>query len=182
MIIYLVRHPQTEWNKKKLLQGWLDSPLTEEGKAIAHMLGERLKEKGIKKIVTSDLGRCVETARIINLYLNIPAVESKEFREQNFGKLSGGPRTEAVLRQLDENPDLAPPEGESRHHMGARWIRALEKLEDQTLVVTHEGCVMTFLSSTLHKPIADCRMKQTEIITLEKTEKGEQFKVIHVEA
>ena len=31
--IYLMRHGQTEFNRQGLVQGWADSPLTEEGKA-----------------------------------------------------------------------------------------------------------------------------------------------------
>ena len=31
--IYLCRHGQTEWNRDKRLQGQLDSPLTEQGRA-----------------------------------------------------------------------------------------------------------------------------------------------------
>lgn len=170
MKIFFVRHPQTEWNKEKKMQGWLDSPLTEEGRAIAHMLGEKLKEKGIRSIVASDLGRCKETATIINEYLHIPLILSEGFREQNFGKWVGGPRTDAILKQIDENPKFAPPGGESRHHMHIRWMNALQKTEDHTLIVTHEGCMMTFLSTILHKSIGDCRMKQNEIITVEQNE------------
>ena len=30
---YLVRHGETQWNQEHRLQGWLDSPLTENGRA-----------------------------------------------------------------------------------------------------------------------------------------------------
>ena len=29
--IYVIRHGQTQWNRERRFQGWLDSPLTEEG-------------------------------------------------------------------------------------------------------------------------------------------------------
>ncbi len=38
---YLVRHGQTEWNTKKIMQGHLDSPLTEKGIEQAKMTAKK---------------------------------------------------------------------------------------------------------------------------------------------
>jgi broad specificity phosphatase PhoE len=40
--IFVVRHPQTEWNARGVLQGHLDSPLTAKGRNDADALGRRL--------------------------------------------------------------------------------------------------------------------------------------------
>lgn len=71
MLIYIVRHPETEYNKKGLTQGHGDSLLTQQGVEIAKKLGESLEDKNIQKIYSSDLGRCIQTSKIINKFLNV---------------------------------------------------------------------------------------------------------------
>ena len=46
MLIYIVRHGLTEWNKLKKLQGIADVPLAEEGILLAEKTGEALR--GVK--------------------------------------------------------------------------------------------------------------------------------------
>src|SRR3954451_24051591 len=41
--VLLVRHGETEWNRVRRYQGWLDSPLTPEGIAQAEAIGRRLR-------------------------------------------------------------------------------------------------------------------------------------------
>ena len=67
-VIFLVRHGETEWNRDRRYQGWLDSPLTPEGIAQAEAIGRRLRllpEAADADIVTSPLGRARHTATII---------------------------------------------------------------------------------------------------------------------
>lgn len=40
---YLVRHGETEWNRKEIMQGHKDSPLTEEGISQAKQLSQSIK-------------------------------------------------------------------------------------------------------------------------------------------
>ena len=40
---YLIRHGETIWNKEHRLQGWLDSPLSEDGILHAEKLRDHLK-------------------------------------------------------------------------------------------------------------------------------------------
>ena len=58
--VLLVRHGETEWNRIRRYQGWLDSPLTPEGIAQAEAIGRRLRllpEAAEAEIVASPLGR-----------------------------------------------------------------------------------------------------------------------------
>lgn len=73
--IYLLRHGQTEWNRKGLLQGQLDSPLTKKGRrqvqAIGDSLAQSLTSKDDIHIECSHLGRARATAEIIRQILGL---------------------------------------------------------------------------------------------------------------
>ena len=45
--LYLMRHGETLFNLRHKIQGWCDSPLTEEGIAQARRAGEALTERGV---------------------------------------------------------------------------------------------------------------------------------------
>lgn len=63
VIFYIVRHGQTEYNLKHLVQGWCDAPLTEAGVRDARACGRGLARAGIEfaAAYSSDLGRAVQT-------------------------------------------------------------------------------------------------------------------------
>src|SRR4051794_24612515 len=66
--VLLVRHGETEWNRARRYQGWLDSPLSPEGIAQAEAIGRllrRLPQAADADIVASPLGRARHTAEII---------------------------------------------------------------------------------------------------------------------
>lgn len=93
MNLYLVRHGETYLNRYKKMQGWADSPLTEEGKAIAIEAGKRLANVQFDRVYTSDSGRTVETAECIlqqnNYSGNLVINKRKAFREVFFGSFEG---------------------------------------------------------------------------------------------
>ncbi len=89
MNFFTTRHPQTEWNKAGLIQGHLDSSLTEFGVETAHRVGEKIAGRGVTVIVSSDLGRCKQTSAIINEYLHVPIEYTDTLREQDFGIFNG---------------------------------------------------------------------------------------------
>ncbi|MER0123235.1 histidine phosphatase family protein [Streptococcus sp. ZJ93] len=91
MKLYLIRHGETYLNKYKRMQGWSDSPLTEKGIEMAKQCGQRLKEYPISHMITTDLGRTIETGRIIGSILNLTdkVRQMKAFRETFFGSFEG---------------------------------------------------------------------------------------------
>lgn len=99
MYLFLVRHGETYLNKYGKMQGWADSPLTESGRNIAKKCGQVLKGVRFSKVFTSDMGRTVETAEIIQEILHpsetVPITQLKAFRETFFGSFEGsnGKRT-----------------------------------------------------------------------------------------
>ncbi len=91
--MYLVRHGETYLNRYKRMQGWADSPLTEEGKIVAVECGKKLSDIRFDRVYTSDSGRTVETAELIlgqNKYSSdLPINKTKAFRESFFGSFEG---------------------------------------------------------------------------------------------
>lgn len=65
MKLYLVRHGETQWNKEHILQGQLDSPLTEKGTGGAVKIRESLKDIEFTRVYTSHQKRAMATADII---------------------------------------------------------------------------------------------------------------------
>jgi len=87
--LYFVRHGETEYNIKHVVQGWCDSPLTELGIRQADLVGIRLSKVAFQSAFSGDLGRQKETAvRILSQNKNplIPPLNVDErLREIHFG-------------------------------------------------------------------------------------------------
>ena len=64
MILYFVRHGETDWNVKKKIQGKTDVPLNETGKQQAKELADMLLDR--KKENLSDSGHCITPAKLIS--------------------------------------------------------------------------------------------------------------------
>ena len=59
----LIRHAQTVWNREKKIQGHSDSPLTADGENQAGRWGMILQQYSWDRILASDTGRALETAK-----------------------------------------------------------------------------------------------------------------------
>ncbi|MCD2257132.1 histidine phosphatase family protein [Lactobacillus sp. CC-MHH1034] len=89
--LILVRHGQTQSNKKGRLQGLTDSPLTPTGIAAAEKVGHILQIIPIKHAYCSDSQRTKMTAQTILKAADqvVPLEEVSFLREYNFGNLEG---------------------------------------------------------------------------------------------
>ena len=103
--IYIVRHGQSTANAEKVLQGWADYPLSQEGILQARVTGRYLVNSGVnlKAIYTSPLTRARRTAEEIARRFR-PAVEVTafdEFKEVDIGTLTDMPIEEARTEYND---------------------------------------------------------------------------------
>ncbi len=89
MILYIVRHGETEWNKVKRLQGQTDIPLAEEGIRLAKVTGEGMQKLPIDLVISSPLTRAVQTARLMTAGRDIPILTDERVKEISFGKWEG---------------------------------------------------------------------------------------------
>lgn len=92
--LILLRHGQSEWNAKNLFTGWVDVPLSDQGRQEATHGGELMKQENILPdiVFTSLLRRAIMTA---NLSLDaadrhwIPVKRSWRLNERHYGALQG---------------------------------------------------------------------------------------------
>ena len=135
-VLVLVRHGQSEWNKRNLFTGWRDPDLTEQGVAEAKKAGQLLKAQGIHFDVayTSMLLRAQKTLSLIMENIGqaedgLPVIRDKALNERDYGELSGLNKDEARQRYGDEqiliwrrSYDVPPPGGESLKDTAARVL------------------------------------------------------------
>ena len=95
----IVRHGETEWNVKHLLQGHEDSPLTANGISQAKAVAKELHNETFDLAFSSDLLRAKRTAEIIAMEHNLTVTATRALRERHLGKLEGQPSE--LLRQFD---------------------------------------------------------------------------------
>lgn len=91
--LYFARHGKTLFNSFDRVQGWADSPLTEEGIRVAKYLGEGLRHIPFDRFYTSDAGRQRETLAVILKQAGIVNYHNTELpglREAFFGGFEGG--------------------------------------------------------------------------------------------
>jgi broad specificity phosphatase PhoE len=157
----IMRHAPTEWNRAGRIQGQADSPLTPAGKVWATRWGSQLTNLGLQRILSSDTGRAMATARHINQTLQLPLAHDARLREQDWGQWTG--QTMAAIRtqhrdlfsqQENRGWSFCPPGGEERLVVLTRARKALWEAGrkwpgERLLVVTHEGvlkCIVYHLA------------------------------------
>lgn len=168
MDIYIIRHGETVWNAKNLLQGSTDIELNEYGRAVAGETGENLEDVHFDKIYSSPLIRAYETACLIRGHRNIPIIRDERLKELCFG-INEGKDFKKLLE--DENspfhyffkqPDQyrAPEHGETLEHICERAAEFMtEVIEPQ---VKNLERVMIVAHGAMNKALM-CHIKQHDI-------------------
>jgi 2,3-bisphosphoglycerate-dependent phosphoglycerate mutase len=138
-VLVLVRHGESEWNRRNLFTGWKDVDLSEEGIAEAHRAGAMLHAEGycFDIAFTSSLKRAGNTLNIILGELNqedLPVRRNAALNERDYGALVGVNKDEARRRWGEHQVhiwqrsyDIAPPGGESLKDTAARVMPYFEK-------------------------------------------------------
>ena len=149
--VRLLRHGQSEWNALGRWQGHGDPVLTALGREQASAAAAQLASAAIERIVSSDLARAHETARIVAAALGLSVECDALWRERDIGAWTGLTREEISARWPDEyahfrahEEQARPGGGESNAMLRARARLALETLRlrhgsARVLVVTHRG-------------------------------------------
>lgn len=153
--LYLLRHGQTEFNVKKLVQGRCDSPLTDLGRQQARVAAAWLKAHNVvpDKVVSSPLGRAMDTASLVACELlgSDAAVEPCEgIIERCYGTFEGGPHDALPTDVWDPGEDLVPFGGEGSRALQERMVDTLTNLMgaegiETLLAVSHGSASRQFI-------------------------------------
>ena len=167
-MLYLVRHGRTTANERGLLQGRLDPPLDEVGRAqaeaIARMVGR------VDDVIASPLARAQETAE----YFGKPVTLDDRWLELSYGELEGMPASEVpgeVWRQWRADPLFATEGGESFGALDARVRDACNDLvarmgDRNVVVVSHVSPIKAAVAWALNAPIGimfHCHLSQASL-------------------
>jgi probable phosphoglycerate mutase len=160
-----IRHGETEWNSEGRYQGHLNSVLNEEGMAQAQALAERLANERFDLLLSSDLGRALQTASIIAMRTGHEILVEPRLRERRMGIFQGLTPDEVQARYPQEyaqfrthDPDYAIPEGESVRELFERSIACFGELAERhaglTLAaVTHGGVLAMLYRHAVDMPL-----------------------------
>jgi broad specificity phosphatase PhoE len=140
-----MRHGRTALDNEKRSDGWLDFPLSDEGRVGLIKAQQYLKAANIDCIYTPSLRRTYETAHIMaSGILSHPDVEvADEARTWNLGMLMGTKKkpNRTVVQYYMDHPTEKPFGGESMQQFQDRFIPWLkhqlkESQNGSVLVVT----------------------------------------------
>jgi broad specificity phosphatase PhoE len=145
-VLVLIRHGETEANARNLLVGRAESPLTELGRAQAGALAQMLGP--VSRLVSSPLGRAMETARALGLPVEVEVDE--RWVELDYGAYDLEPLDDVpaeLWRRWRHDAHFRPPGGESLAEMSGRVRAACAELfahdgagargEGDVVVVSH---------------------------------------------
>ena len=138
--LVLVRHGESEWNKKNIFTGIRDPDLTDKGVIEARWAGRVMRDRGLKFDIafTSKLRRAQHTLDMILGELgqsDVEVLSDAALNERDYGELSGLNKHEAKLRWGEDQVrtwrrsfDVPPPGGESLKDTAARVLPYYDKV------------------------------------------------------
>ena len=155
---YYVRHGQTEYNVKSLMQGWCDSPLTEKGREDAVKAREMLANIKLDKAFCSVSQRCKDTCAIILKDRDIPVVYDEGLRETHFGSFEGVylyDHLEEINHRRLVTLDWSDVGGENAEMTAKRIMETYQRIFDQcedgdnVLIVSHGSIFLRIMTVLL---------------------------------
>ncbi len=159
--LYLVRHGATPMTMEDKFSGSENVYLSEEGRAQAERLAQRLKDVQLAAAYSSPLDRAVETATIIAKPHGLEILKLDGLREISHGHWEGMTRREVEARYgeeyatWEEDPfTFAPEGGDSGISVLARALPAIREIvvrqkDRDVLVVSHKATIRLLISSLL---------------------------------
>ncbi|MBV9149659.1 MAG: histidine phosphatase family protein [Candidatus Eremiobacteraeota bacterium] len=162
--VFIARHGETTWNITGRYQGRLESPLSPLGVAQARAMADSLASHPLKRIISSPLQRCVDTAEIVAQRFGLTVEREPLLIEIAHGAWEGRYRDELAAndperyRQWRHEPEIVQFEnGESIRDVLERWRRFVRGFmpHEDTLLVTHDAVVRVALVDRLKRPLSE---------------------------
>lgn len=144
--LFIVRHGETDWNVKKLLQGKTDIELNENGIKQAEELIDKLDFNNIDIVISSPLKRAKQTATII-VSNRLDIKYDDLLIERGFGNYEGKPiEFDLIGKQWDYRLNDSENEIESIQDCLKRAQQFIDKINKEykdknILIVSHGGFI-----------------------------------------
>lgn len=163
--LVLVRHGVTDWNREGRWQGWLDPPLSADGRREAELLARRVADDPDlrpARVVSSTLDRARQTAEVIAATLGLEVEPDPRLMEIGAGEWEG--RTHSELEATDgeryrawrsQASDARPPGGEALERVADRVRQLLHDVTatpGTTMLVSHGGVLRALANLLLDLP------------------------------
>jgi len=147
--IILIRHGETPWNAVRRLQGHIDIPLSEVGARQAVLLGRALASEKLDAIVSSDLGRALQTAQAVAAHHKLELLTDPALRERAYGVFEGLLYTEIAERYPIEFAEWQARDVDSIMPHGDRLAESFHQFYDRCT-----GAITRWASESPGKTIA----------------------------
>lgn len=158
--VLLIRHGATVLSAEDRFAGSTDVLLSDEGRAQARALGERLADAELAAVYASPMKRTVETASLLAAPHGLPLITDEGLREIDHGRWEQLTRKEVETRFPEEYSNweadpftFAPEAGESGLSVMARALPVLRRI-----VVAHEGKTVAIVSHKATIRLVLCSM------------------------
>jgi 2,3-bisphosphoglycerate-dependent phosphoglycerate mutase len=185
--LILIRHGETHWNRERRMQGQLNTPLSDLGRAQAAALGRRLARHPFAALYSSDLQRAWDTAAAIAQTSGREIISEPRLRERTFGVFEGLTYPEMAQRHPQmharyelRDPDYTVPGGETPRQFFERTRGCLEEIAAahpgvSVVVVTHGLVLDTLYRAARNMPLQEKReapLLNASLNTFQRTGEG----------
>ncbi len=178
MIVYYVRHGQTDWNLARKMQGGgTEKELNETGIEQAKETKNILENVKFDVIIRSPMFRAEQTANIICENRDVPIIVDERMRERKLGELEGHDITEEMESKIwDYDLNYEIPGGESLHDFEQRIFEFLDdiklKYKDKNILIVAHGGVAKVLKAHFQgmpksRNLNEIGMRNCEILKFE---------------
>ncbi|MFF5995683.1 histidine phosphatase family protein [Lysinibacillus sp. KU-BSD001] len=150
--IRIYRHGETEWNKQGVLQGWLDSPLTEYGK-------QQVQDVDWQPdiVYASDLQRAISTATW--MFPNMEIHTDARLREIYLGDWQGQPivhlQQQVNYQYYSEAPEKFIADSQESFEQVANrllaFLQSIKEIPQQQIAVVSHGVAIACLQWAIEK-------------------------------
>lgn len=165
MLLYIIRHGETDCNKSGVMQGRGDTELNGAGVRLAEISGRNMRGIHFDRCISSPLKRARETVRIVleeSGNGQIPVETDERLIEVDAGDyewlhLDEGPLPTEVAGRFFKDPMRFPgfPNGETLDEVKRRTKEFLDEMcrisDDRTYLIGTHGCAVRALLNSLYE-------------------------------
>ena len=164
MNIYLLRHGQTEENRRGTYYGDLDIDLNAIGISQGNKAKDYFSDIKLDRVYVSDKKRTLEMAKLVLGQAEMKVIQDNRINETNFGDFEGKTYEEIKTLYPEECVlwqnnwmEFVPPSGESYIELCKRvksFMEDIKKLEsDNILICTHSGVMRAIYCYVMNENI-----------------------------